>query len=72
MVIRIRNGFIYSREKISVKNLFSDEQKSYSSIITQFYMGSNLIPSNISLPIKLIDEKNILDMLSKRGVESKT
>ena len=72
VVIRIRNGFIYSREKISVKNLFSDDQKSYSSIITQFYMGSNLIPSNISLPIKLIDEKNILDMLSKeRGSKVK-
>ena len=72
VVIRIRNGFIYSREKISVKNIFSDEQKSYSSIITQFYMGSNLIPSNISLPVKLIDEKNILDMLSKeRGSKVK-
>ena len=34
-------------------------------------MGSNLIPSNISLPIKLIDEKNILDMLSKRGSKVK-
>ena len=72
VVIRVRNGFIYSREKISVQNIFSDEQKSYSSIITQFYMGSNLIPSNISLPIKLIDEKNILDMLSKeRGSKVK-
>ena len=72
VVIRIRNGFIYSREKISVQNIFSDDQKSYSSIITQFYMGSNLIPSNISLPIKLIDEKNILDMLSKeRGSKVK-
>ena len=72
VVIRIRNGFIYSREKISVQNIFSDEQKSYSSIITQFYMGSNLIPANISLPIKLIDEKNILDMLSKeRGAKVK-
>ena len=72
VVIRIRNGFIYSREKISLQNIFSDEQKSYSSIITQFYMGSNLIPSNISLPIKLIDEKNILDMLSKeRGSKVK-
>ena len=72
VVIRIRNGFIYSREKISLQNIFLDEQKSYSSIITQFYMGSNLIPSNISLPIKLIDEKNILDMLSKeRGSKVK-
>lgn len=72
VVIRIRNGFIYSREKISVQNIFSDEQKSYSSIITQFYMGSNLIPAKISLPIKLIDEKNILDMLSKeRGAKVK-
>tara|TARA_B100001248_G_scaffold241329_1_gene207892 strand:+ start:31 stop:945 length:915 start_codon:yes stop_codon:yes gene_type:complete len=35
-------------------------------------MGSNLIPSNISLPVKLIDEKNILDMLSKeRGSKVK-
>ena len=33
VVIRIRNGFIYSREKISLQNIFSDEQKLGSYLV---------------------------------------
>ena len=64
VIIRIRNGFIYSREKISLKNLFYDEKVAYKTIITQFYLGSNLVPPLISLPIRPSGEKNIMKMLS--------
>ena len=64
VIIRIRNGFIYSREKISLKNLYYDEKVAYKTIITQFYLGSNLVPPVISLPIRPSGEKDILKVLS--------
>ena len=64
VIIRIRNGFIYSREKISLKNIYYDEKVAYKTIITQFYLGSNLVPPVISLPIKPANEKDIIKMLS--------
>ena len=64
VVIRIRNGFIYSREKISLKNLYHDEKEVYKTIITQFYLGSNLVPPVISLPIRPAHEKDIMKMLT--------
>jgi len=64
VIIRIRNGFIYSREKISLKNLYYDEKVAYKTVITQFYLGSNLVPPVISLPIKPSGEKDIMKMLS--------
>ena len=64
VIIRIRNGFIYSREKISLKNLYYDEKVAYKTIITQFYLGSNLVPPVISLPIRPSGEKDIMKMLS--------
>ena len=64
VIIRIRNGFIYSREKISLKNLYYDEKVAYKTIITQFYLGSNLVPPVISLPIKPSGEEDIMKMLS--------
>ena len=64
VIIRIRNGFIYSREKISLKNLYYDEKVAYKTIITQFYLGSNLVPPVISLPIRPSGEKDIMEMLS--------
>ena len=64
VIIRIRNGFIYSREKISLKNIYYDEKDAYKTIITQFYLGSNLVPPVISLPIKPSGEEDIIKMLS--------
>ena len=64
VIIRIRNGFIYSREKISLKNLYYDEKIAYKTIITQFYLGSNLVPPVISLPTRPSGEKDIMKMLS--------
>ena len=64
VIIRIRNGFIYSREKISLQNLYNDEKEVYKTIITQFYLGSNLVPPAISLPIRPANEKDIMKMLT--------
>ena len=63
VIIRIRNGFIYSREKISLQNLFGSESDTFKTVITRFYMGSNLIPSFISLPKKPDNHNNLLSWL---------
>ena len=63
VIIRIRNGFIYSREKISLQNLFGSESDTFKTFITRFYMGSNLIPSFISLPKKPDNHNDLLSWL---------
>jgi len=64
VIIRIRNGFIYSREKISLQNLFYDEKSTYKTVISQFYMESNLIPPVISLPIRPSNDQELQELLS--------
>ena len=51
VILRIRNGFIYSQEKLSLRNLFGSDSDTFKSVITRFYMGSNLIPSHLSFPL---------------------
>ena len=63
VIIRIRNGFIYSREKISLQNLFGSESDTFKTVIARFYMGSNLIPTFISLPKKPDNHNNLLSWL---------
>ena len=70
VVIRIRNGFIYSREKISLQNLFYSDADTFKTVITSFYLNSNLIPPLISLPEKPTNDKNLLNLLTKeRGAK---
>ena len=65
VIIRIRNGFIYSREKIALQNLFGAESDTFKTVITRFYMGSNLIPPLISLPKKPANHAELLLWLNK-------
>ena len=37
-VLRVRNGRIFGREKISLQNLDEDESAVFSSVISRFYM----------------------------------
>ena len=66
VIIRIRSGRIFSREKISLQRL--DEKDSYTmkTVITRFYMDSGLIPREISLQFSPTDEKGLLIWLKKR------
>ena len=65
VIIRIRNGFIYSREKISLQNLFGTDADTFKTVITRFYMDSNLIPPLISLPKKPANDDDLLNLLIK-------
>jgi excinuclease ABC subunit C len=66
VVIRIRNGRIFSREKIPLKGLDNQDADTMKSVITRFYMDSDLIPREISLPNSPTDEKELLTWLKGR------
>ena len=68
VIIRIRNGFIYSREKISLQNLFCPDMDTYKTVLTRFYMNSNLIPPLIVMPVKPSNSTELLNLLiQERG-----
>jgi excinuclease ABC subunit C len=47
-----------------LQNLFYDESIAYKTVISQFYMESNLIPPVISLPIRPSNDQELQNMLS--------
>tara|TARA_S200000501_G_scaffold98676_1_gene92089 strand:- start:109436 stop:110683 length:1248 start_codon:yes stop_codon:yes gene_type:complete len=59
IIFRIRMGTILSREKIKLKNVDSQKSKIMKSVITNFYMNSDLMPDEISLSIVPSDERDL-------------
>ena len=47
VIVRIRNGRIASREKLSMSNLDEDDAALIKTVITQFYFDTDFIPSEI-------------------------
>ena len=47
VIVRIRNGRIASREKLSMSNLDEDDAAMIKTVITQFYFDTDFIPSEI-------------------------
>ena len=66
VILRIRNGRIISREKLSLKQLEDDDSMTLSNIIIRFYLDSALIPPEISLKIKPQNEKDLESLLSEK------
>ncbi len=67
VVIRIRNGRIFSREKIQMRGLDKHDGDTFKSVISRFYMDSDLIPRKIYLPKKPTDEKELLTWLGEKN-----
>ena len=65
VIVRIRQGRLFSREKISFQGL-DDNATVLKSIITRFYMDGDSIPPEISLPVKPEYEKELIKWLSKK------
>ena len=63
VIVRIRQGRLFSREKISFQGL-DDDASVLKSIITRFYMDGDSIPPEISLPSEPDDEKELIKWLS--------
>ncbi|MFQ6613556.1 MAG: excinuclease ABC subunit UvrC [Fidelibacterota bacterium] len=67
VVLRIRQGRLMGREKLSFRGTDEPEQV-LSSLITRFYLESDWIPGDISLPLEPGESAEILAWLkSKRG-----
>ena len=47
VIVRIRNGRIASREKLSLNNLDNNDSAVIRTVITQFYLDTDYIPSEI-------------------------
>ena len=60
VVLRIRNGKIFSRDKLYLKQLTKDNSTTLKTIITRFYMDSDYLPQEISLEIIPSDETELL------------
>ncbi len=65
VIVRVRQGRLFSREKISFQGL-DDDSSVLKSIITRFYMDGDSIPPEISLPVEPEDEKELVKWLSEK------
>ena len=66
VVLRIRNGKIFSRDKLYLKQLTKEDNITLKTVITRFYMDSDYIPKEISLEITPKEEKYLLLMLNEK------
>ena len=66
VVLRIRNGRIFSRDKLSLKQLDDNDETTLKTIVTRFYMDSDFIPREMSLQVCPLDEKELNIWLKKK------
>ena len=67
VVLRIRNGRIMSREKLTINNLDNSDKKNIATIITRFYLNSDLIPREILLQITPSNDVELMRWLTGRA-----
>jgi len=68
VIVRIRNGRITSREKISLRNIDDSDEVMMETIITRFYLETDFIPKEISLPNNPNNKDQLISWLKeKRG-----
>ncbi|MBT7424032.1 MAG: excinuclease ABC subunit C, partial [Candidatus Marinimicrobia bacterium] len=68
VIVRIRNGRITSREKISLRNIDESDEVMMETILTRFYLESDFIPKEISLPSTPKNKDQLTNWLKqKRG-----
>ena len=66
VVLRIRNGKIFSRDSLHLKQLTNDNGNTLKTVITRFYMDSDFLPEEISLEQTPKDEGELLLFLKKK------
>ena len=66
MIVRIRNGRITSREKISLRNLDESDAVMMETIISRFYLESDFIPKEISLPVEPENNDQLIQWLKEK------
>ena len=66
VIVRIRNGRITSREKLSLRNLDESDEVILETIITRFYLESDFIPKEISLPNEPANKTQLIEWLKEK------
>ena len=66
VVLRIRNGKIFSRDKLLLKQLSQDDGVTMKTVIMRFYMDSDFLPKEISLQFSPKDEADLIFWLKKK------
>ena len=66
VVLRIRNGKIFSRDSLHLKQLTNDNGNTLKTVITRFYIDSDFLPEEISLEQTPKDEGELLLFLKKK------
>ena len=67
VILRIRNGRIISREKLSLTNLDTSDKKNMATIVTRFYLDSDFIPKELSLQNRPLNEKELILWLRSKS-----
>jgi len=66
VIVRIRNGRIHSREKISINIGDESDADIFESVITQFYLNSDFIPKTINVADVPTNKKQLLVWLKEK------
>ena len=66
VIVRIRNGRIHSREKISINIADESDADIFESVITQFYLNSDFIPKTINVADVPTNKKQLLVWLKEK------
>jgi len=66
VVVRIRSGRIFSREKIFLQKLDDKEETIYESVLTQFYLDADFIPPEITVAVMPRNKLQIINFLKTK------
>jgi excinuclease ABC subunit C len=66
VVVRIRNGRITSREKVSLRNLDETDAIIMKTIVSRFYLETDFVPKEISLPLAPENQDELVFWLKEK------
>ena len=66
VIVRIRNGRITSREKLSLRNLHEDDSKMMETVLTRFYLESDFIPNEITVQTEPSNQNQLVNWLKDK------
>ncbi len=66
VIVRIRNGRITSREKMSLRNLDETDAIIMKTIVSRFYLETDFVPKDISLPLVPENQDQLVAWLKEK------
>jgi excinuclease ABC subunit C len=66
VIVRIRNGRITSREKLSLRNLDESDAKIMETIVSRFYLETDFIPKEVSMPVAPENQDELISWLKEK------